>query len=156
MKVNKTTPIMQHTTYAKMNGSFAGIHQLKPICQLFAFMGFRLPELTNLHVDNAAVATVIDSGCITPRCCHLDIPIALMQYEKDKDYIMKLVQTQLMLADMGTKLQKAPALRRFKYWGLGARFYPQPGHEHYVLLQMQFYESNFTIIAKAWRTSNIS
>jgi hypothetical protein len=77
-----------------------------------------------------------------------------MQYEKDKDYIMKLVRTQLMLANMCTKPQKAPALRRFKYWGLGARFYPQPGEEHYLLLQFQFYEANFIIIAKAWRKTN--
>jgi hypothetical protein len=53
-----------------------------------------------------------------------------------------------MLADLGTKPNKAPALHRFKYWALGARFYPSNDHEHYILLQMQYYEINFVDILK--------
>jgi hypothetical protein len=55
-----------------------------------------------------------------------------------------------MLADMGTKPQNAIMLRRFKYWGLGARFLPPSGHIHFVLLQMQYYEQTFVIIQQSW------
>jgi hypothetical protein len=148
MKVKKTVRIMQHTTDAELNGAFCGVRHLKPIRQLFSFMGIPLGDPTTLHTDNVAVAAVIESGRLTPRCRHVDIPIALLQFEKGKDFYINLIRTQLMLADLGTKPNKAPALRRFKYWGLGARFYPSEGHEHYILLQLQYYEINFVEILK--------
>jgi hypothetical protein len=153
MKVKKTTRIMQHTTDAELNGAYVGVRHLKPIRQLFAFLGAPLGEPTALHVDNAAVASIIDSGRLTPRTRHVDIPIALLQSEKDIEFYIRLLRTQLMLADMGTKPNKAPALRRFKYWGLGARFYPSPGHPHYILLQLQFYELNFVEVVKLWKST---
>jgi hypothetical protein len=131
-----------------------GVRHLKPLRQLFAFMGFPLGSLTTLHVDNAAVAAIISSDRITPRCRHIDIPIALLQSEKDKDFIVDLTKTQLMLADMGTKPCKGPALHCFKYWGLGARFLPAPDHCHYNLLQMQYYEKSFVDIQKQWSLSS--
>jgi hypothetical protein len=148
MKVKKTVRVMQHTTDAELNGAFCGVRHLKPICQLFAFMGLPLGDPTTLHTDNAAVAAVIESGRLTPRCRHVDILIALLQFEKGKEFYINLICTQLMLADMGTKPNKAPALRRFKYWALGARFYPSNDHEHFILLQMQYYEINFVDILK--------
>jgi hypothetical protein len=153
MKVKKTTRIMQHTTDAELNGAYVGVRHLKPIRQLFAFMGAPLGEPSTLHVDNAAVASIIDSGRLTPRTRHFDIPIALLQSEKDKEFYIRLLRTQLMLADMGTKPNKGPALRRFKYWGMGARFYPSPGHPHYIMLQLQFYELNFVEVVKLWNSN---
>jgi hypothetical protein len=151
MKVKKTVRIMQHTTDAELNGAFCGVRHLTPIRQLFAFMGLPLGEPTTLHTDNAAVAAIIDSGRLTPRVRHYDIPIAFLQSEKDKLFYINLLKTQLMLADMGTKPNKAPALRRFKYWGMGARFYPPADHEHYSLLEMKYYELNFVEILKDLR-----
>jgi hypothetical protein len=148
MKVKKTVRIMQHTTDAELNGAFCGVRHLKPVRQLFAFMGVPLGDPTTLHTDNAAVAAVIDSGRLTPRCCHTDIPIALLQSERGIQFYINLLRTYFMLADMGTKPNKAPALRRFKYWGMGAIFYPPEGHEHYILLQLQYYEVNFVEILK--------
>ncbi len=150
MKVKKTIRIMQHTTDSELNGAFCGVRQLKPIRQLCAFMGFPLGQPTTLNIDNAAVEAIIKSNRITPRCHHLDIPIALLQFEKDKDFDVNLIRTQLMLADMGTKPCKGPALKRFKYWGLGARFLPPPGHLHFTLLQMEFYERNYVEIQQSW------
>jgi hypothetical protein len=150
MKVKKTIRIMQHTTDSEMNGAFVGVRHLKPIRQLLSFMGVPLGSPTPLHIDNAAVASVLNSDRMTPRCRHIDIPIALLQSEKDITYIIELVRTQLMLADMGTKPQNAIMLRRFKYWGLGARFLPPSGHIHFVLLQMQYYEQTFVIIQQSW------
>jgi hypothetical protein len=151
MKVKKTVRIMQHTTDAELNGAYCGVRHLKPIRQLFSFMGLPLGEPTTLHTDNAAVAAIIDSGRLTPRVRHVDIPIAFLQSEKGIEFYIKLLCTQLMLADMGTKPNSAPTLRRFKYWGMGERFYPAPGHEHYILLQMQFYEQNYVDILIALR-----
>jgi hypothetical protein len=53
---------MQYTTDAELNGAYVGVRHLKPIRQLFAFMGSLLGEPSTLHVDNAAVASIIDSG----------------------------------------------------------------------------------------------
>jgi hypothetical protein len=111
MKVKNTIRIMQHTTDSELNGAFCGVRQLKPVHQLCAFMGFPLGQPSTLNIDNAAVESIIKSDRITPRCCHLDIPIALLQFEKDKDYVVNLIQTQLMLVDMGTKPCKGPALK---------------------------------------------
>ncbi len=101
-----------------------------------------------MNTDNAAVAAVINSGRITPRCRHIDIPIALLQSEKDKEYIINLVRTNVMLADMGTKPLKSALVCWFKYWGLGARFLPSPDHPHYAHLQMQYYEITYVEIQR--------
>jgi hypothetical protein len=142
MKVKKTIRIMQHTTDSEMNGAFVGVRHLKPLRQLYSFMGVPLGDPTTLHVDNAAVASIIDSDRMTPRCRHIDILIALLQSVKGVEFSVDLTKTQLMLADMGTKPQNSTALRRFKYWGLGAKFLPEETHPHYKLLQMQFYEQS--------------
>jgi hypothetical protein len=152
MKVKKTDKIMQHTTDSEMNAAFAGVRYLKPIRQLFAFFGTPLGKPTTLNTDNAAVAAVINSGRITPRCRHIDIPIALLQSEKDKDFVISLVRTMLMLADMGTKPLSPVLLRWFKYWGLGARFLPSKDHPHYMYLQLEFYEISFAEIQRLSRT----
>jgi hypothetical protein len=142
MKVKKTVCIMQHMTDSEMNGAFVGVRHLKPLRQLCSFMGVPLGDPTTLHVDNAAIASIIDSNQMTPRCCHIDIPIALLQSVKGIEFSVELTKTQMMLANMGTKLQNSPALRQFKYWGLGAKFLPEETHPHYKLLQMQFYEQS--------------
>jgi hypothetical protein len=76
------------------------------------------------------------------------IPIMQLQFETGKDFYINLICNQLTLADLGTKPYKAPGLQRFKYWGLGAKFYPKQDHEHYDLLQVQYYEMNFIDILK--------
>jgi hypothetical protein len=149
MKVKKTDKIMQHTTDSEMNAAFAGVRYLKPIRQLFSFFGTPLGKPTTLNTDNAAVAAVINSGRITPRCRHIDIPIALLQDEKGKEYVINLVRTNVMLADMGTKPLTQAILRWFKYWGLGARFLPCPDHPHYVYLQLEYYEISFVEIQRS-------
>jgi hypothetical protein len=156
MKVKKTIRIMQHTTDSELHGAFVGVRYLKPIRQLCAFMGFPLGKPTTLHVDNAAVEAIIKSDRVTPRCRHIDIPIALLQFEKDRDYIIDLTKTQLMLADMGSKPCKTHTLQRFKYWGLGARFLPPPGHPHYDMLELQFYEKTFVSIQQSWSSKSLT
>ena len=148
IKVKKTSTIMQHTTDSEMKGSFAGVRQLLPVRQLFAFNGYPLAEPSPLFVDNAAVAAIIDSKRMTPRCRHIDIPIALLQQEKDKAFKIKLIRTMIMLADMGTKANTPKYHRMFKLWATGAQFLPPPDHPHYKLLEMQYYEQNYGTVLK--------
>jgi hypothetical protein len=148
IKVKKSSSVMQHTTDSEMKGAFAGLKQLIPIRNLFAFNGYPLPKPSPLFVDNAAVAAVIDSKRMTPRCRHIDIPIALLQQEKDKSFKMTLIRTMIMLADMGTKANTPQYHKMFKQWATGTRFLPTAPHPHRDLLQMQFYEKNFGAILK--------
>lgn len=109
-------------------------------------MGFPAPLPSPLYVDNSAVDAVIDANKLTPRCRHLDIPIAFLHQEKGKSYEQFLICTQQMLADFGTKPLVTLLHQRFKYWSTGAAFLPSKDTEHYHLLQMQFYECNFVDI----------
>lgn len=111
MEVKKTIGIMQHTTDSEMNGAFVCVCYLKPVCQLCTFMGFPLGKPLILNIDNTTVAAIIKSDQVTPCCRHVDIPIALLQFGKDKDYEVNAICAQFMLADMGTKPCKAPTLQ---------------------------------------------
>ena len=85
---------------------------------------------------------------MTPRCLHIDIPIALMQQEHNQSYQLKLIRTMIMLADMGTKINTPKYHDFFKKWVTGSQFLPPESHEHYNLPQMQFYETNYAIVMK--------
>ena len=147
-KVKKTTTVMLHTTDAEMKGGSAGVRQLQPIRRLFEFCGFPLGKPTQAFTDNAAVHAIIESGRMTPRCRHIDIPIALMQQEHNRSFQLKLIRTMIMLADMGTKINTPKYHEFFKKWVTGSQFLPPVNHKHYQLLQMQFYETNYAHIMK--------
>ena len=90
-KVKKTSTIMLHTTDAEMKGGASGVQQLQPIRRLFEFCGFPLPEPSDAYTDNAAVHSIVESGKMTPRCRHIDIPIALMHQEHGRSYHLHLI-----------------------------------------------------------------
>ena len=143
MKIKRTNTIMHHTTHSVMKASYNGIHQLLPICQLFTFCGMPLDKPSTLFTDNAAVAAIINSKCMSVSCHHIDIPIAFLHQEKDKAYHMTLCCTLVMLADMGTKPHSPQYVKLFKYWSTGTHHLPAKGTKHYELLQMQYYEQNY-------------
>jgi hypothetical protein len=153
MKIKKTTTIMHHTTDAELKGAFHGVRQVLPIRQLFSFMGFPLGEPSTLNVDNAAVAAIIAADRMTPRIRHFDIPVAILQSEKNKSFIVNLTHTFLMLADMGTKPNDPPTHRRFKLWAMGAIHLPKEGTAHFELLMMKYYEMNYVDIWKDFRST---
>ena len=88
---------------------------------------------------------------MTPRCRHIDIPIALLQEEYNKSFKMKLIRTMVMLADMGTKANTPQYHKFFKNWASGSQFLPPKGHTHYDLLHLQYYEMNFGDVLKLLR-----
>ena len=139
---------MQHTTDAEMKASYDGVRHILPIRQLFAFSGLPLLKPSQMFTDNAAVHAIIDSKRMTPRCRHLDIPIAFLHQEKDRSYQLDLCRTLVMLADMGTKPHSPQYQKLFKYWASGAQHLPSKGSEHYNLLEMQFYERNYADVLK--------
>jgi hypothetical protein len=150
MKIKKTSTVMQHTTEAEMKGAFFSVKQVMPIRQIFAFMGLPLGKPLMLNVDNAAVAAIIATDRMTPRCRHFDIPIALLQSgEKDQTFYANLTWTQIMVADMGTKPNDPQTHRCFKLWAMGAQYLPEKGSEHYDLLQLEYYEMNYADILRA-------
>jgi hypothetical protein len=146
MKIKKTSTIAHHTTDSEMKATYDGVRHLQPIRQLFAFSGLPLGKPSKMFTDNAAVHAVIDSSRMTPRCRHLDIPIAYLHQEKDRSYQLELCRTLVMLADMGTKPHSPQYQKLFKYWASGQQYLPPPNSEHYNLLQMQFYEINYATI----------
>ena len=154
MKVKKTATVMTHTTDAELHSSFNGVRRLLPIRRLLEFMGFPSKLPTPLYVDNSAVAAIIDTNRLTPRCRHLDIPIGFLHQEKGKSFEQFHIRTQQMLADFGTKPLVSVLHRRFKYWLTGAMFLPPVGSEHYNLLQMQYYEVNFGKIVSMIKTNS--
>ena len=137
---------MTHTTDAELHGSFQGVRRLLPIRRLIEFMGFPAPLPTPLYIDNSAVDAVLDANRLTPRCRHLDIPIAFLHQEKGKSYEQFLIRTQQMLADFGTKPLVTLLHKRFKYWVTGAANLLPKGTLHYELLEMQFYEMDFVSV----------
>ena len=147
-KIKKTSKVMVHTTASEMKASYDGVRHVEPIRTLFAFNGFPLSDPSPLFCDNAAVNAIIDSERMTPRCRHLDIPIAFLHETKDRLYAMQQVKTLLMLADMGTKPNTPKTLQLYKYWATGAQFLPPKGHIHYELLQMDLYEKNFAEVQR--------
>lgn len=148
MKVKKTTTVMTHTTDAELHGAFDGVRKLLPLRRMLEFMGYPAPLPTPLYIDNAAVDAVIDSNRLTPRCRHLDIPIAYLHQEKERSYEQFLIRTQQMLADFGTKPLVHAVHKKFKYWLTGAEFLPKEGSLHFKLLQMQYYETSYVDILK--------
>ena len=139
---------MQHTTDAEMKATYDGVKHILPVRQLFAFSGLPLQEPSKMYTDNAAVHAIIDSKRMTPRCRHLDIPIAFLHQEKDRSYQLDLCRTLVMLADMGTKPHSPQYQKLFKYWASGAQNLPPKDSEHYILLEMQYYERNYADILK--------
>ena len=119
-------------------------------------MGCPLSDPSPLYCDNCAVHAIIESERMTPRCRHFDIPIAFLHAHKGSVYEATLITTDKMLADMGTKPNTPTLLKRFKYWTTGERFLPGRDHEHYDLLQMQFYEIPFHDILKMVNNMNSS
>ena len=103
MKVKKTSTIMTHTTDAELHSAFNGVRRLLPIRRLLEFLGFPAPLPSPLYIDNSAVDSIIDANRLTPRCRHLDIPIAFLHQEKGKSFEQFLIRTHQMLADFGTK-----------------------------------------------------
>ena len=145
-KVKKSTSIMHHTTDSELKGGSSGVRQLLPIRQLFSFNGYPLPEPSQAFTDNAAVHAIVESSRMTPRCKHIDIPIAFLHQEHNHTYKLDLIRTMVMLADMGTKANTPQYHKIFKYWASGAKYLPEPDSDHGKLLNMKFYEMNFGMI----------
>ena len=84
---------------------------------------------------------------MTPRCRHLDVPIAFLHESKESKIIEeKQVSTHLQLADMGTKQSVPYIFKRNKYWLCGHRFYPASNTKHFMWLGMSFYEKGYIYI----------
>ena len=142
-KVKKTSSIMLHTTDSEMKGGSSGVRQLLPIRQLFSFNGYKLPSPSQAYTDNSAVHAIIESNRMTPRCRHIDIPIAFLHQEHQQSYKINLIRTMIMLADMGTKANTPQYHKHFKYWSTGVKYLPPSSSSHWSLLQMNLYEMNF-------------
>ena len=142
-KVKKTSSIMHHTTDSELKGGSSGVRQLLPVRQLFAFNGYPLQRPSQSYTDNAAVHAIVESNRITPRCKHIDIPIAFLHQEHNESYKLDLIRTMIMLADMGTKANTPKYHRQFKYWASGARYIPPLESNHAILIQMKHYEVNY-------------
>ena len=99
-KVKKTSTIMLHTTDSELKGGSSGVRQLLPIRQLFSFNGYKLKSPSQSYTDSAAVRAIIESNRMTPRCRHIDIPIAFLHQEHKQSYKIDLIRTMIMLADM--------------------------------------------------------
>ena len=151
-KVKKSQSIAGHTTDAEMKGTYAGVRRLLPLRRLLESMGFPCQQPTPLYVDNAAVSAIIDAKRMTPRCRHLDIPIAYLHEQHKKSFDHQLISTVKMLADLGTKPLVLALHRRFKYWACGHMFLPPEGSDHYEYLQLQFYEKCFVEIVQSFQT----
>lgn len=54
----------------------------------------------------------------------------------------------VMLVDMGTKPHIPQYVKLFKYWVTGEQFLPPWGSLHYELLEMKYYECNFSQLLK--------
>ena len=82
MKVKKSASVMTHTTDAEMRANFEGCRHLIPIRTLYNEMGCNIHTPSMLFCDNKAVVDIIESERMTPRCRHIDIPIAFLHYHK--------------------------------------------------------------------------
>ena len=149
-KVKKSQTIAGHTTDAEMKGTYSGVRRLLPLRRILESMGFPCQHPTPLYVDNAAVSAIIDAKRMTPRCRHLDIPIAYLHEQHAKSFNHELVSTVKMLADLGTKPLVVALHRRFKYWACGHMFLPPEGSDHYEYLQLQFYEKCLVDILRSF------
>ena len=148
-KIKKTSTIMLHTTDSELKGGSSGVRQLLPIRQLFSFNGYKLPSPSQAYTDNSAVHAIIDSNRMTPRCRHIDIPIAFLHQEHQQSYKLDLIRTMIMLADMGTKANTPRYHKQFKYWSTGVKYLPPTTHQHWSLLQMEYYEMNYGKIVQS-------
>lgn len=124
-KVKKARTVFTNTTDAEVYAAYDGVKRLKPISSILTEMGFIVSNPTVTHIDNQAAITIIAARRMTPRCQHLDIPIAsLIEAAENGTIAEKKVQTHLQLADSGTKQSVPVVHRRHKYWVCGQRFYP--------------------------------
>jgi hypothetical protein len=142
-KTKKTTTIMTHTTDAETKAQFVAVRRLQPVRRLLESMGYPCLDPTPAYTDNSAVSAIIDANRMTPRCRHIDIPIAYLHQEKDKSFSNHLIRTIQMIADLGTKPLVMLLHKRLKYWITGEQFLPAKGTLHYQLLEMDLYEVCF-------------
>ena len=83
-KVKKSTSIMHQTTDSELKGRSSGDCQLLPVRQLFSFNWYPLPEASQAFTDNAEIHAIVESSRMTPRCKHIDIPIAFLHQEHNQ------------------------------------------------------------------------
>ena len=134
---------------AEMKSAYSSIRRLLPLCHILESMGFPCQDSTPLYVDNATVSAIIDTKRMTPRCRHLDIPIAYLYEQSNTSFSHTLISTVQMLADLGTKSLVTALHCCFTYWATGHYFLPPEGSDHDEYLQLQFYEKCFVDILKA-------
>ena len=143
-----------HTTDSETKAQYEGLKGLQFVRKLFDSFGTPCPEPSLGYCDNKATVDIIESGKMTGRSRHNDIPIAFLHaYHND---IFRVVQIpgDRMPADIGTKANTPADHKKYKYWITGERFLPPPSHEHYKLLQMEYYEKPFSTIYKMLRESS--
>ena len=146
-KVKKTIKIMTNTTDSELNASYVGVKRILPFRSLSLQMGLTLRKPTPLFGDNGASIAVIQTERMTPRCRHLDIPIAFLHQERrDSTFREEQSPTQFMLADIGTKQPTPVIYKRLKDWICGRRFYPTEKHKHHLLLTLNFFEQSYIYI----------
>jgi hypothetical protein len=66
-------------------------------------MGYPCPLPTNVYTDNSAITAIVEANLMTPRCHHIDIPIAYLHQEHHRSFINVLIRTTQMVADLGIK-----------------------------------------------------
>ena len=156
MKVNKTESPMIHTTDSEMKTNFNGCRNLMPVRGLFDCMGCPCQDPSPMFMDNRSVHAVIESGRITPRVRHFDIPIAFLHAHRDTIFKPILIKTDRMLADIGTKPLTPAVHKRIKYWITGYRYMKLLKDEHRNYLEMQFYEIAYHELLKIVKKLNSS
>jgi hypothetical protein len=143
MQQQKATAL--HSTHSEIVGVKSGTKQsiyLQDICT-FLQLKNELIRPAPIYVDSQPCIDSLEANTVTTRVKHIAVQIKWV-HEQIVSNRIKLckIDTNLNLADSGTKPNLSPVFFRQYDYIIGVRFYPPPGTEHYQLLELHNFISS--------------
>eukprot|EP00956_Cyclotella_meneghiniana_P008309 scaffold11091_cov47-Cyclotella_meneghiniana.AAC.1 len=138
-RVQQQRSIALHSTHSEILGSLAATKETGYLQDIYTHIGhppsniFPFP----IFLDSKPCIDALESNAVTTRVKHISVPIKYIHEKIAADRIkLHWIDTNLNLADSGTKPNPSPVLTRHYDFLIGVRFYPPPGSKHHELLQL--------------------
>lgn len=138
-KIAQDKCVAIHSTDSEIRGAFAASKQAIYLQEIAEFIGIDREHCRPLTIfeDSQPCIDVLKANTVTSRVKHIAVPIHFIHQliSQGRIDILK-IDTNLNLADSGTKPNSAPVHFRQFDQAIGVRFYPPPESEHYKLLKL--------------------
>ena len=134
-KVHKDMSIASSSTDAETRAAFRSVRRVITLRLFFMHLGYPIASPTPLFEDNKGTHDLINSGRMTPRLKHIDVPLCYL-HEKHRSGEFEVIEcsTHLMLADGLNKSLSGNTLHHHSNIYTGRKYLPPKDSEHYRAL----------------------